>query len=180
MENFFIADTHFFHENIIRSTNRPFKNVNEMNEALVNNWNNVVTTEDNVYILGDFSFGNKEQTEDILKSLKGNKYLIRGNHDNIINNVSSKYIKWTKDYYEIRDKGNTIVLSHYPIYLWNKRHYGTIHLHGHTHYYVDLTQPLKPWMKITKEMYNRFMCVSVECINYTPISTTELKNKFNF
>ena len=75
---FFIADTHFNHNKIIEYENRPFKNVEEMNEKLIENWNSVVGRIDKVFVLGDFGFYNSKE---ILDRLKGFKILIMGNHD---------------------------------------------------------------------------------------------------
>ena len=58
---YFIADTHFNHENIIKYCNRPFQNSKEMNEYIVNKWNSVVTKNDIVYHLGDVGFGSTEE-----------------------------------------------------------------------------------------------------------------------
>ena len=78
---FYIADTHFGHDNIRKLSNRPFSTVEEMDNALINNWNSVVTDDDDVYILGDFSY-KSEDPIDYLKKLNGKKHLIVGNHDN--------------------------------------------------------------------------------------------------
>ena len=51
---YFSSDHHFFHANVIRYCNRPFGSVQEMNEALILNWNKTVTNDDIVYHLGDF------------------------------------------------------------------------------------------------------------------------------
>lgn len=75
------SDLHFGHKNIIKFENRPYKDVEEMTEGLINNWNSVVTANDLVYILGDFSFMGKRKTEEVLKRLRGKKILIKGNHD---------------------------------------------------------------------------------------------------
>lgn len=79
---YFIADTHFGHDRIIEICNRPFADVEEMNAQLIQKWNNKVSDEDTVYILGDFCFKmSKQDAIKILKQLKGKKVLIRGNHD---------------------------------------------------------------------------------------------------
>ena len=77
---FFTSDTHFFHKNIIKYCNRPFGSVEEMNEALVANWNSVVGPDDHVYHLGDFCFGNVEKWNWCLEPgrLNGHIHLILG------------------------------------------------------------------------------------------------------
>jgi calcineurin-like phosphoesterase family protein len=65
----FTSDTHFSHNNIIRYCNRPFSNVEEMDEVLINNWNNKVKQNDDVYHLGDIIFSrDKNKTYDFLKN----------------------------------------------------------------------------------------------------------------
>ena len=78
MTSFFTADTHFGHANIIKYCNRPFKDVDEMNEAIIANWNNVVKEGDTVYHLGDFSFRGFHRYKN---RLNGNIILLQGNHD---------------------------------------------------------------------------------------------------
>ena len=90
--NYYIADLHFGHRNIISLCNRPFDNVKEMNQKLIKNWNSVVNDKDNVYIVGDLFF-KFQDIENILASLKGKKRLIIGNHDTdwINDELLSKY-----------------------------------------------------------------------------------------
>ena len=59
--NRYISDLHFGHANIIRFDGRPFKNTDEMEETLVDNWNSVTQPEDTVYILGDFCWGKEPE-----------------------------------------------------------------------------------------------------------------------
>ena len=80
MERFFTADLHFAHQSIIRHCDRPYDNVHEMNEALVENWNSVVTEKSLVYILGDFAWMRPDYWMD---RLNGQKILIIGNHDTL-------------------------------------------------------------------------------------------------
>ena len=77
---YFTADTHFGHYNVIRFCDRPFASAEEMDEAMIQNWNDRVTGNDTVYILGDMFF-RSTNAEGILKRLKGKKRLIVGNHD---------------------------------------------------------------------------------------------------
>lgn len=78
---YFIADTHFNHENIIKYRNRPFKNSQEMNEYIIKKWNSIVKENDIVYHLGVVGFGTTEMLKDIVGRLNGIKILLRGNHD---------------------------------------------------------------------------------------------------
>jgi len=75
---FFIADTHWNHSNIIQYCNRPFSNVEEMNKTMIDKWNAKVKTDDIVYHLGDFGFGD---IRSIIKQLNGKIILIVGSHD---------------------------------------------------------------------------------------------------
>lgn len=77
---FFTSDLHIFHENVIRYSGRPYKDVQEMNEMLVKNWNDTVSPDDTVYCLGDFSMAARP-VETFTPRLNGTKYLVPGNHD---------------------------------------------------------------------------------------------------
>lgn len=84
MTTWWTSDTHFSHANIIRYCDRPFRDVREMNEALVQNWNAIVATDDVVYHLGDLALGQDIELQIALTSrLHGDKRLVPGNHDRI-------------------------------------------------------------------------------------------------
>lgn len=161
---YFISDTHFFHKNILKHQDRPFDSVEDMNKSLIKNWNDKVKKNDEIFILGDFSFGKEEETLDLLDSLNGKKYLIRGNHDLIIkkDSVQAKF-QWIKDYYVLKINKQKIILFHYPIYSWDTKYHGSIHLYGHTHGNETFNEP---------NSYN--VCADVN--NYTPISLNEILN----
>lgn len=133
MTIWFTSDTHFGHANIIRFCNRPFDNIEEMNEALIRNWNECVQPNDDVYHLGDFSFERKP--ENTARRLNGNKHLIKGNHDKRHHlKLIAPFFNWIKDVYELKvDKKIRVWLSHYAHRRWPKSHHGTIHLYGHSH-----------------------------------------------
>lgn len=90
MKHWFISDTHFGHENIIRYSQRPFRNVDHMNRTLIDNWNDVVGKRDTVFHLGDVALGPWERWDSILRSLHGTKVLVVGNHDRIFERMSDK------------------------------------------------------------------------------------------
>jgi calcineurin-like phosphoesterase family protein len=77
---YFTSDPHFWHGNIIKYCNRPFKDAIEMNDALIKNWNATVGSEDTVYCLGDLSMAIRP-VETITPNLNGKKFLVPGNHD---------------------------------------------------------------------------------------------------
>lgn len=77
-----VADLHFNHKNILAYENRPFASVEEMNEQIIRRWNNKVSKEDTVYILGDFTLSRRmDVIEQFCRALNGNKVLVMGNHD---------------------------------------------------------------------------------------------------
>lgn len=130
--NYYIADTHFGHANIIRYDNRPFNNTYEMDKAMIDRWNAVVTEDDTVYILGDFAWYNKKRTCEILDILKGHKILITGNHD-VFSPAINEQFDSICDYLEIKDGGERVVMSHYPMLFWNGQFGDSVHLYGHVH-----------------------------------------------
>lgn len=160
-----ISDTHFNHERIIEYCNRPFKNVNDMNENIIKNWNSVVKNGDKVYHLGDFGFGSKEQIKNIVSQLNGDIYLIRGNHCNHPN-------QWYRDcgISEVYDHPIIIydffVLSHEPqSFIVNDRG-PYANLFGHVH-----DSPMF-------ETYGkRHFCACVERHDYTPVEFNYIVHK---
>ncbi len=176
---YFIADTHFYHKNIIKYCNRPFKNILDMNEALIRNWNETLKETDIIYHLGDVALCSDELLEPIVKSLNGKKILIRGNHDTK-SVVAFEKIGFTV----LRNAPITIdkykiILSHVPL-PDTMIPDGYINIHGHIH-----DKPLNESkhkggrVEYPKELYkpgNHF-CVSVDVINFTPISLEKVKKE---
>jgi calcineurin-like phosphoesterase family protein len=81
MTRFFTADLHLGHRNIIEYCSRPFPDVDEMNAALVDRWNETVGDEDEVIVLGDVAMGRISETLPLVGRLRGRKVLLAGNHD---------------------------------------------------------------------------------------------------
>lgn len=127
---FFTSDLHFSHKNIIKHANRPFSDVQEMNEAIVKNWNQKVPKSATVFVLGDFSLGDPLTSIKLIRQLNGLKHLVVGNHDKFLN---PSYWTSINDVVEINYHGIAFFMSHYAHKVWNKSHYGTIHLYGHSH-----------------------------------------------
>jgi calcineurin-like phosphoesterase family protein len=135
----FTSDTHFGHKNIIKFSNRPFKDEHHMNEELIRLWNSVVHEDDDVYHMGDVSLTNNGITNNILYRLNGNIHLITGNHEKSItgNKENRDRFVWIKPYHEMYIDKQFIVLCHYGMRVWNKSHHGAIHLYGHSHDSLD-------------------------------------------
>lgn len=160
MQDIYItSDSHFNHTNIIKYCNRPFMNVGDMNESLINNWNERIRPNDIVYHLGDFGFG--EACKKIFKRLNGNKCLIVGNHDRT--DTFDYGWGWVKDVHQLKVDGQSIWLSHYPHRSWPKSFHGSWHLFGHVH---GRMEPL-----------GFSFDVGVDAWNYYPVSYEQIKNK---
>jgi calcineurin-like phosphoesterase family protein len=127
---FFTADTHFNHANIIPFCKRPFYSAEDMNAALVERWNSKVGAGDLVYHLGDFAWGDWGPA---LERLSGEIILIRGGHDKKEAKKFASRFLHIADLLDIVVEGYTIVLCHYCLRVWNKSHYDSWHLFGHSH-----------------------------------------------
>jgi calcineurin-like phosphoesterase family protein len=135
---FFVSDTHWGHANIIKYSQRPFANVDEMNEGLIANWNAVVKENDTVWHLGDFAFMPIKPFKEVLRRLNGHIHVVLGNHDSVIENHRDDLFYGGKldsiqNYAEVKVDGRFIVLFHYGQRVWNRSHHGSIHLYGHSH-----------------------------------------------
>lgn len=138
MSILFCSDTHFHHKNVIRYSSRPFSSVEEMNEALINNWNKVVNPGDTVYHLGDFALCSLTQLEKILARLNGEIHIITGNHDKVILQnqaglIATNRLKSVQQYLEFKYNNYHIVLFHYGCRVWHWSYRGSILLYGHSH-----------------------------------------------
>jgi calcineurin-like phosphoesterase family protein len=138
---FYTSDQHFHHKNMLKfePESRPFKTVEEMDQALIDGWNSVVTPEDTVMVLGDFCFGTRDEVRALLGKLNGHKNLIIGNHDRWLDNpighgaIPSGLFGWLRPMAKIKDTGRDVILCHYPFAVWEKQHYGSYHVFGHIH-----------------------------------------------
>lgn len=163
MSTFITADSHFGHVNIIKLCNRPFSSVDEMNQVLVERWNDVVGDGDTVYHIGDF-FWTEKAAKSVLPQLKGQIKLILGNHDRnwrrVYERVKFSNLEVLKD--QILELKTPIraVLCHYPLLSWNGAYYKVPHFHGHVHVSLP-SEGLR---------HN----VSVEQTNYYPVNIEEI------
>ena len=166
---YFTADLHFGHENIIRHCNRPFSSAAEMDETLTRNWNNVVTPEDEVYILGDFTLRPAVEAHGYLTQLNGRKHFIRGNHDKFLKNYEQyeNDFEWVKDYHVLFVGKRRFVLFHFPILEWDQYYRGAIHLYGHVH---NSQAPAKLMEKLKGSAFN----VGVDVNGFQPVSMEEI------
>lgn len=155
----FSSDHHINHRNILHFQNRPFSTIEEMDIKLISNINEKIQTNDEFWIIGDFTF---KHPDEYLKQIKcKNIYLVKGNHD-------SKQVKHSKiykgifDYKEIKYKEQFIIMFHYPIYSWNKKRYGSWHLYGHVH-----GKPLEG-------MNGKHLDIGVDTNNFYPYSFDDI------
>lgn len=128
--NYYISDLHWGHKNVLNFDSRPFENIDEMRDKMIENWNKTVTDNDDVYILGDCVWKNSEWEN--IHRLNGRKHLILGNHDRISAEAKSCFVS-IDSYKEIKDNGYHVVLCHFPIASFNRAHHGAVHLYGHIH-----------------------------------------------
>lgn len=170
---YFTADLHFGHKNIIRAARRPFETAEEMDTALIKNWNDRVATDDAVYILGDLTMRGPQYAMQILHQLNGIKYFVRGNHDGFVDRLSfdRSLFQWVKQYHKLIYRGRQFILFHYPIVEWDQAHHGSFHVHGHQHNVPSYN------LKNTACGMRRYD-VGVDANGMTPVSIEEIISFF--
>ena len=174
----YISDTHFGHVNVIDFDKRPFKTVEEMDEAMIKSWQNVVTDNDVVHVLGDFSLYKGDKTLEILDALPGEKILIKGNHDRVSPQFAKRFSK-VCDYLDFSDNGKRVILSHYPLLFWNAQFRDSVHLYGHVHNSLqqDLCMDCKDLIRskqdLNMKMYN--VGCMMPWMNYAPKTLAEIE-----
>ena len=176
--NFYLADMHFGHKNIITYDNRPYSTTQEMDRALIANWNDVVTDNDTVYVLGDM-FWITEDAEKIIQQLKGKKVLIVGNHDKCATTLNMiKYWEYCADTAIVQEGKQFVVLSHYPIMFYRNMYRGWYHFYGHIHNSQDhnMTESFaKQISELTAQEWKGYnVGVMMPYMNYAPRTFEEI------
>lgn len=180
----FISDLHFSHKNILAFDNRPFKDVQEHDRSLIHRWNCHAEKDDVVWILGDISWCNAEETIKIFEQLNGRKCLCAGNHD-------AKLLKNKKlcglfdeicDYKELKIGDTGIVLSHYPIPCFNKHFYGWVHFYGHVHNSFEWNMMERVRYEMEALYDKQCNMINVGCMmpymNYAPRTAEEIIKRY--
>ncbi|HSB65607.1 MAG TPA: hypothetical protein VLD65_03460 [Anaerolineales bacterium] len=145
MTIFVTADQHWGHVNIMKSCNRPFASISEHDAEMIKAWNSAVSNDDVVYHLGDVTLASAALASEVFSQLNGSIHVLGypWHHDS----------RWLKKPQCSRngqvlidqpivvlermlksgDEWLPAVLCHYPFEVWDRKHYGAVHLHGHTH-----------------------------------------------
>lgn len=165
-KTWFISDTHFGHSNIIKYDERPFGDIKQMEDALVENWNKKVKPGDTVWFLGDFAFINKrDYIEPIVRRLNGIKNIVLGNHDT----KSTQFYRdcgFNEAYNHPVILKNFFILSHEPVFITENMPY--FNIYGHVHNHSAYTTKTK-----------NTCCVCCSRWNYEPVRVPEFDG-YNF
>ena len=172
-----IADTHFGHKNM--AIKRGFKDEFEHDEHIIDKWNSVVHKRDTVYILGDVTMESKKWFFR-LDSLAGRKIVVLGNHD--MRNHIEEMLKYVDQVvgmvkYSVNG-GKSAFLTHCPIHTSELEFRVSGNVHGHIHENIIMkdvqNDPSEPALLVPDE---RYVCVSAEQVNYTPVSLADVIEK---
>jgi len=164
---FITSDTFFGRNQIIDLANRPFGDVSEMDNILIQNWNQVVSENDTVYHLGNFAW-DPTVCDDVLRSLNGQKKIMIGDYDMALIETAKYHDNVeiiTDQIYQLHDK--RIVLSHWPLEIWSGKNNGVFHFHGHT--FNSMKTDLKKMNRVN---------ACVDMWNYRPQTVDEMFDLF--
>jgi calcineurin-like phosphoesterase family protein len=199
-KNFYLADWHYDHYNILMHDDRRFMTLEEHNETLVKNWQKVVSPEDTVYVLGDMFWCKPADAIPVLEQLPGKKVLLIGNHDDkcLKNAAFRRQFEAVEQRLEVLDGQTHVVLDHYPsLCFHNRQMHNWAHLYGHVHnsdefriieatryYMINNTGRdcpmfnvgvMMPYMGYTPRTLAQIRCGYVDWINESPDYMENLK-----
>lgn len=167
MTIWFTSDTHYGHRRVIEYAGRPFTDVDMMNNEMIRRWDERVKPGDLVYHLGDFALCEAGTATTIAKSLRGQKYIVWGNHDKGLRK-DAKFVGqwiWNRDLTQIEVEGQKIILCHYAMKTWNQMHRGSWQLYGHSH------------GSLPDDPASLQLDVGVDCWDYAPVSFEQIKQR---
>lgn len=132
---YYTSDLHIGHKAALRFDKRPFADIREMEQEIIRHWNEKVTADDDAYILGDVFYRYQGKPVDFLHQLNGRLHLITGNHDyGLLKDEEALACFVSVDKLKmIIDNDRRVVLCHYPMIVWNMKHFGSYHVYGHVH-----------------------------------------------
>jgi len=180
---FFTSDLHFNHENILKFCKRPFKDVQEMNEALIENYNNKVPEDGIVFNLGDFAWGGFKPYKDVLERLNGKTIFIRGNHDRKngpqTEEQYNRLFEFSSHQMLIEIEGRKVYLNHFPFLCYSgtfrDKNALVYQLHGHVHLSnVRHRNTGRDCERCFNMLFPTQYDVGVDFNDFTPISWHEL------
>lgn len=178
----FTSDLHLNHSKIIEYCNRPFSSVEEMNEAIINNWNAVVKPTDIIFCLGDVVLGGSTAWHSLIPKLNGKIHLILGNHD--VRNWKNSYnnlFESVSEQLTIEIDKKTFILTHFPLLcyhgVWGSE-INVINLIGHVHT-LKSNNSGKDFERL-QHLFPTQYDVGIDFNNYTPVSFQEIKEKVDF
>lgn len=192
---YFTSDLHLGHANIIQYCNRPFDGVHKMDLAIIANWNDTITDDDIVFILGDFCWRlNSAAIKWYINELKGRKILILGNHDKsekvyqgLLEKVYDGFINIKVRDLTAKEGYQRLTLCHYPMLSWYQSHRGAWQLFGHMHNETlhsiedaekggeEVSDFLKSEYKYSDRLRKNQYDVGVDGNNFTPLSYEKVK-----
>jgi calcineurin-like phosphoesterase family protein len=192
---FFSSDWHIGHKNVLKFSNRPFKDIEHMHRVLINNYNHSVGDQGVCYFLGDHGLCGSDTMRKVMKQLKGIKVLVLGNHDKGINTMYNMGFDVVLHGATLQIANQRVTMSHCPLFgvyrentegmrggrkneNWHGEHlekrrifttpdYGQFHLHGHIH---------SPNSGKSQKILDRQYDVGVDANNYTPVSISTIES----
>lgn len=163
---YYIGDTHFGDERVMRLAHRPYENVNAMDSDILCKWNSRVRNKDVVYIMGDFA--HDDTSAQIIDCLHGKKVLLLGNHDRTLSRKTLQKFEIVETICTIYDKDRSVCLCHYPLLSYDRSVYGGYHVFGHIHNNKnDIAYVLQKQLK-------RCLHCGADAIDFVPRTLDEL------